>query len=261
MKKHIILFVGLFTMYLSNPAVAQVNEAKLKTLPVLFQQTAAEYRALCYQAFNTAKWQLEKIPVSKVKKQRMAIVTDLDETIIDNSYSDARLIQEGKLYENDLWKRWTAKSAATAVPGAVEFLQWASKRGFTIFYISNRDTADVQVTLINLQKLGLPDARTEQLLFLSNTSSKEARRQAVSNTHNVVMLMGDNLNDFTAAFEKKSIADRFAATDKEKEQWGKKFIVLPNSTYGEWESALYQYQRNLSPSQRDSIRNALLQSY
>lgn len=259
--KRIIVSMGCLLLVCTLPAVAQMNEATLKTLPVLFQQTAAEYRALCYQAFNTAKWQLEKIPASKVRRQKMAIVTDLDETIIDNSYSDARLIQEGVLYSEQVWKRWTARAEATAVPGAVAFLQWAAKRGFTIFYISNRDTSDVAITMENLRKLNLPDVQEANMLFLSNTSSKEVRREKVSSTHKIVMLMGDNLNDFTTAFEKKSIADRFIATDLAREEWGKRFIVLPNGAYGEWESALYNYQRNLTNAQRDSMRNALLKSY
>jgi predicted secreted acid phosphatase len=75
------------------------------------------------------------------------------------------------------------------------------------------------------------------------------------------LLLGDNLNDFTQAFEKKSIADRKIEVDKVKQEWGKKFIVLPNSTYGEWENALYNYQRNLSPGQKEAMRKSLLKGF
>jgi 5'-nucleotidase (lipoprotein e(P4) family) len=74
------------------------------------------------------------------------------------------------------------------------------------------------------------------------------------NKYNVVMLLGDNLNDFMNIFEKKDVTDRFAATDKMKAEWGKRFIVLPNASYGEWENAVYEYQHNLSPQQKESKR-------
>ena len=114
---------------------------------------------------------------------------------------------------------------------------------------------------MNLQKMGLPDADTSHILFLEKTSSKQSRRLKVASQFKIIMLLGDNLNDFTSAFEKKSIADRFAETDLAREEWGKRFIVLPNSTYGEWENALYDYQRGLSPAQKTEKRREKMKGY
>jgi 5'-nucleotidase (lipoprotein e(P4) family) len=180
---------------------------------------------------------------------------------LDNSYQEAELIKTNQEYTSESWKEWSDKSAATAVPGAVEFLQLAKQKGVTIFYISNRDTGEVNSTLINLKKLKLPNADVNHMLFLSSTSSKETRRQTVMKKYNVVMLLGDNLNDFMQAFEKKPIDERKAEVDKTRSEWGKKFIVLPNSTYGEWESAIYDYQRNLTPEQKEAKRREKLKDY
>jgi 5'-nucleotidase (lipoprotein e(P4) family) len=265
-KPFIILITTSLTFYAHAQDTAaysmrQQNETVLKELPVLWQQDAAEYRALCYQAFNIAELRINEISKKEISKEKLAIITDLDETILDNSYVYGKLIKESKDYSAAAWKDWTEKSAATAVPGAVPFLQWAHQKGLTIFYISNRDTSEVISTLINLQKLQLPDADTAHMLFLSNTSSKETRRQIVMSRYNVVMLLGDNLNDFMQVFEKKPIEERKTEVDKVKEEWGKKFIVLPNATYGEWENALYNYQRNLTPQEKDSMRKQLLKGY
>lgn len=241
--------------------LSKAQEQSLKVFPVLYQQTAAEYRALCYQAFNLAALRLSEIPKKRFRKEKLAIIADLDETVLDNSYIEAQLIKDGKEYTNALWKNWTDKSAATAVPGAVEFLQKAKQKGATIFYISNRDTASLQSTLLNLQKLELPDADTAHMLFQSNSSSKEARRQVVSAKYNIIMLLGDNLIDFMNVFEKKPIDGRFAETDARKADWGKRFIVLPNSIYGEWENALYNYDRKLPEAKKDTIRKELLKGY
>jgi len=232
-----------------------------KTLPVLWQQTSAEYRALCYQAFNLAMLRVSEIPDEELKKGRLAIITDLDETILDNSAREAQLILDHQTHTDRNWMEWSSLSAATSVPGAVEFLNASHAKGIRVFYISNRDTAEIQWTLKNLRNLGMPDADTAHMLFLSSTSSKETRRQKVMEQYNVILLLGDNLNDFAGVFEKKSIADRKYETDKLKDEWGKKFIVLPNSTYGEWENALYGYKRNLTPKEQDSIRTGLLKGY
>jgi len=221
----------------------------------------AEYRALCYQAFNIATLRLNEIPKKKFRKEKLAIITDLDETILDNSYVYGKLIKEDKEYSSAAWREWTDKSTATEVPSAVEFLQLAHAKGVTIFYISNRDTSEVNSTLINLQKLQLPNADTGHMLFLSNTSSKEVRRQIVMAKYNVIMLLGDNLNDFMQVFEKKPVEERKSEVDKVKEEWGKKFIVLPNATYGEWENALYNYQKNLPAQEKENMRKELLKGY
>ncbi len=249
MKKNFFLLALLFSCTLMS---AQDFDPRIinKAYPVLWQQTAAEYRALCYQAFNLAQLRLNEIPKKSFRKEKLALVTDLDETILNNSYAEAQLLKEGKAFNDASWKNWISKSAATAVPGAVEFLRYAKHLGITIFYISNRDTGDVMYTLANLKRLNLPDADTSHMLFQSTTSSKEDRRQKVMAQYHIVMLLGDNLNDFSDVFEKKAIADRFAETDRVQEEWGKKFIVLPNSDYGEWEGALFDYQHHLSPEQK-----------
>jgi 5'-nucleotidase (lipoprotein e(P4) family) len=243
------------TAYSQQPVFK--NDQKL--LPVLWQQHAAEYRALCYQAFNIATLRLNE--AIRSGQRRLAIVTDLDETILDNSFSEAQMLKEGKSFTPANWKQWTDRSAATAVPGAVEFLQLAKKKGVSIFYISNRDTSEINSTLANLKNLGLPDANRKHMLFLENTSSKESRRQSVAAKHRIFMLIGDNLNDFTRAFEKGTMDQRFAETDKARTEWGKKFIVLPNATYGEWENALTGYKRGLSTHQKDSVYQQLLKGF
>jgi len=258
------LITGIAAMLLALNAGAQdtathplPSEESLKQLPVLWQQTAAEYRALCYQAFNIAKLRLEKLVKTKKKSEHWAIVTDLDETILDNSYAEAELIRQNKEFNGADWKNWVSKAAATEVPGASQFLQWVHTQGISVFYISNRDSTQLDATISNLKKLQLPDADLAHCMFSVNTPSKETRRKAVMAKYKVVMLLGDNLNDFTSLFEYKNIAERKAEADKAREEWGNKFIVLPNSTYGDWENAIYHYER-MKPAQKDSTRKSTL---
>jgi 5'-nucleotidase (lipoprotein e(P4) family) len=228
-----------------------------KLLPVIWQQRSAEYRALCYQAFNLAKWRLEKMKLKR--RHHYAIITDIDETVLDNSSYEAENILNNTEFARDSWKRWTDQAKATPVPGAIEFLQFAKSKGISIFYISNRDTMEVSSTVSNLVKYNFPDADKAHMIFAAGSSSKETRRLSVTKDHSVIMLLGDNLNDFTALFEKKDHAERFVETDKVKSAWGNKFIVLPNATYGEWENAAYDYERGLNQDQKNQkLRNDLI---
>jgi len=236
----------------------QMNEAQMKIYPVLWHQTSAEYRALCYQAFNIARMQLEKLLCMRCPGEKYAIVTDLDETIVDNSYSEAENILKGKDYEASGWKEWVEKASATAIPGAVEFLQWAAANDVAIFYVSNRRVEDIPATVKNLKRLNLPYASDDHMLFLSDVSTKEPRRQAVAAGYNIVLLLGDNLNDFSVLFEKKGIPERKEAVDKLQQEWGRRFIVIPNSIYGEWENAVYDYTWKLTTYQKDSLRKSKL---
>lgn len=216
---------------------------------ILYMQRAAEYRALCYQAFNWAKKMidedernLKKLPKSERKKPR-AIVFDIDETILDNSPSIAYGLVNNKPFNLQDWYAWGEMRKAKPIPGSVEFAKYANSKGIRIFYVSNRDEVQKQATIDNLQGVGFPDVSNETVLLRQNESSKEPRRQFIASKYRIVLLMGDNLNDFAQQFEKKSIEDRFAETDKIRDIWGGRFIVLPNAMYGDWENAIYGYQR------------------
>lgn len=56
--------------------------------------------------------------------------------------------------------------------------------------------------------------------------SKDSR-QTVMKKYNVLMLLGDNLNDFTKAFEEKNINDRYTETDKAKMNGEKNLLYYP----------------------------------
>jgi 5'-nucleotidase (lipoprotein e(P4) family) len=237
-----------------------VNSNDHLTMAVLYQQTAAEYRALCYQAFNLAKIRLEQsLRIMGLMRQQV-IVVDIDETILDNSPYEAKCVLDGIIYPA-YWDEWVMKADAKSVPGALEFLQYAGSKGIKVFYITNRKEKLRKATLQNLVNLGFPNADDEHLLMQMDESSKKTRREKVAETYAIIMLIGDNLNDFSDVFEKKSIPERFEISDKHKDDFGNIFIVLPNAMYGEWESALYNYDYSQSPKDRAEIRNSKLKGF
>ena len=223
-----------------------------------FQQHAAEYKALCYQAFNVARLRIDAYqPVSNLP---LCIVTDIDETILDNSPYQTNRNLAGLDYDLETWKQWTAKAQADTVPGSGSFLNFVAQKKIEVFYITNRTEAERKGTLINLQKLGLPFADSAHLLLKSTPSGKEPRRKTVTENHEIILLLGDNLADFTMLFDKKSLSERDAQVKSLASLFGNKFIVLPNSVYGDWEHALFQYKYDLPAKQKDSLLRASLKT-
>ena len=226
----------------------------------LYQQRAAEYKALCFQAYNIARERIDEA-VKKHSKKPLAVVTDIDETLLDNSPYDAARAMMGLDYTDQSWKQWTAKAIADTVPGAPSFLKYAASKGVMIFYITNRDTSEQAGTLKNLQLYHLPYANSTHLFLKSNTSSKESRRQIVLKKYNIVLLCGDNLPDFDALYDNNPAeADRTATTEKLRKQFGKRYIVIPNPTYGDFEGALFKFNYNLTPAQKDSVIKSLIKT-
>lgn len=238
----------------------------------LWMQRAAEYRALAYQAYNNARWQLDadldkknvkKLPKAERKRPR-AIIVDIDETVLDNSPAQAEGIKTQTPFNSNDWLAWVEMRKAKAIPGSVEFLNYAVSRGVKIFYLSNRDEIHKTATIENLKNVGFTDISSENVLMRqkdakgANISTKTPRREFVAQNYRVVLLMGDNLDDFSDIFEQKSVADRFGETDKIKGDWGRRWIVLPNPMYGTWESAIYEYQR-LNDKQKAEKRATALE--
>ncbi|MBX3243397.1 MAG: 5'-nucleotidase, lipoprotein e(P4) family [Acidobacteria bacterium] len=260
------LFLGLLCSSVAGQQPGEKANLDYQVAAVLYTQKAAEYRALCLQAFNIARLRLDadmdkknvkKLP-KNLRKMPRAIIVDIDETVLDNSPSQAASILNGRPFNPTDWHAWGEMRSAKPVPGAAEFLNYAVSKGVKIFYISNRDEVQKEATIDNLQKAGFADVSAENVLLRTTESGKDARRDSVSAKYRVVMLAGDNLDDFSSAFERKNVADRFAETDKAKDLWGNRFIVLPNAMYGTWENAIYEYQR-LTEEQKAEIRAKTLE--
>jgi 5'-nucleotidase (lipoprotein e(P4) family) len=108
----------------------------------------------------------------------------------------------------------------------------------TLFYVSNRKTNELDATIKNLDSLGFAFAKPEYFLLKESESSKKARREKISEKYDIVMLVGDNLCDFSEAFESRGDDWGVSLVEQYKNEFGKRYIILPNPMYGDWERAL-----------------------
>ena len=201
MIKKIVFIVGITSLILSCSPSSQVQSGALSNKnvspdesAVIWQQTAAEYTALCHQAFNIAKKQLEFINNTS-KSDMDVIILDIDETILDNSPYNAKLVLEDESYNLATWMDWTSKAEAELVPGAFDFLMFAFELDYKVKFISNRTVEELENTLINLRKFGL-SVNESDFLLKEDKSEKTSRRNQIIDQYNIIMLVGDNLADF-----------------------------------------------------------------
>lgn len=229
-------------------------------LATLFHQQAGEYRALCYQAFNLGKLMLDvDLKDPSVDKHRI-VVLDIDETVLDNSPFQSRCISEGTTYPVS-WDEWCKKASAKPLPGVLDFLNYARSNGVSVFYITNRKSHLKDITIQNLVKMGLPQADAEHVITRSAEDSKEGRRQELLKNYHISLLFGDNLNDFSDIFEKKNPAKRAAEVDQNRAEFGRRFIILPNAMYGDWELALYNFDQKQADSTKFRLRREALTGF
>ncbi len=220
----------------SSDSTEKINPRMYQVGAYLWQQTSGEYRALTYQAYNLAKALIERDLENKHNKKR-AVIFDIDETILDNSFGGAREIKAGLKWKESNFADWVKLRQAVAIPGALDFIKFLIENKIEVFYVSNRKVAMFEDTLANLEAQGFP-VKKSNLLLMGETSSKEPRRQEVRKSHEVVLLLGDNLTDFPGGFEKMQMTERSALVDNMRAEFGSRLIVLPNPLYGDWERAL-----------------------
>jgi 5'-nucleotidase (lipoprotein e(P4) family) len=271
MKNRLIITLITFIFFVGcKSQINQIKQENKRIIPVkeytiqaiLWQQNAAEYKALTYQAYNLAKLQLDKTFAKNNFKKPIAIVTDIDETVLDNSPYSGKQVKLDENYSSIRWTEWVKKERAKEVPGALSFFKYAKSKGVEIFYISNRSSKQTTETIKNLKLRGFPFADKAHVFLKDNSSAKETRRNAVRKTHEIVLFLGDNLSDFSSVFENRSTDNRNKSVDSLKTFFGEKFIVFPNPIYGDWETkGILEGKRNWSNFQKDSIRHKKIISY
>jgi 5'-nucleotidase (lipoprotein e(P4) family) len=145
-----------------SPSRETVVDNEYQTGAILWTQSSAEYRAIAYQTFALARLRLaQNLASHETRKrndirrdlQRPAVIVDADETVLDNSRFQAELVLRGLPYDPQAWRGWCERAEAGAVPGAVDFLTYAARRGVKVFYITNRRQAEKAGTIANLQSL------------------------------------------------------------------------------------------------------------
>jgi len=257
-------------LYPAQPLVMQNFQG------TLWVQTSVEHAALCRQAFAAAASHLDEALAdpswSAALEQHPhaenlppAIIVDVDETVLDNSPFQAALLKSGRVFDPAMFNGWVESAQAKPLPGAVEFLQAAAKRGVRIFYITNRKASQEAATRDNLARVGFPMEQGVDTLLMRRERpewiwDKRSRREVVTRRYRVLMLIGDDFNDFIGD-SRTSLEKRREMSAAHREWWGQRWIILPNPGYGSWLGALYNYEWGMNDEEKRLMRQQALELY
>jgi len=251
-----LLLAGCQAAPVREAAPAAATPAHDNLNAVVWMQTAAEYEAAVRGTYAAARLQLDRalqdpawdaLPdgeaVPGYETRPPAIIVDADETMIDNSAFQARGVRDGGPFAYENWLAWVNERRARALPGAIDFANYAASKNVPIYFVTNRDAPqETQSTIANLRALGFPIAADGSNVLPRGDArapgrEKSQRRRWVSERHRVVLLLGDNLGDFMDGVA-VSVAQRQALVAKYADRWGTRWFMQPNPTYGSWEAAV-----------------------
>jgi acid phosphatase len=227
---------------------------------LIIREVYREAGAKLLEALKDRQW--DALPKGErrgpLKRLKPAVILDIDETVLDNSPYQARLVQSGGEFNEFSWSEWCREKAAKPLPGALEFTQLAVKHGVSVFYLSNRAQDLNVVTLDNLRADGFPVASGEPAFLGLGTivdgceqvgTEKGCRRELIGRTHRVLLQVGDQIGDFVDVLANTPEGRRAAIAPYE--NWiGTRWFVLPNPTYGSWEPALFNNDWSRPPTER-----------
>ena len=247
---------------------------------VAWVQTSVEYQAISRQTYHAAaqlldraieqKWDAlipEERPADAAANLPPAVVMDVDETVLDNSPYQARLVADGKEYDEVTWDAWVAEKKARALPGVVDFARAAQAKGITLLYLSNRAEHLQEATLANLRAVGMPVKDDSVFLGLGtfvegceqHGSEKTCRRQLAGRQYRIVMQFGDQLGDF-AQIVANTPDGRTKLYESHRDWFGERWWMLPNPTYGSWEPALFNNDFGQPRQARRAAKRAALRT-
>jgi 5'-nucleotidase (lipoprotein e(P4) family) len=245
---------------------------------VLWMQKSVEYKAATMGAYALAQLRLDQaladpnwtalVPKEQPGNYQSlppAVILDLDETALDNSGYQAWNAIKDTTFDSKTWTAYVNSETSLPIPGSVDFVKYAASKGVKVFYISNRTAEEEPATRKVLEKYGYPLDSTMDTVLTSRekpdwTSAKSTRRAYVAKDYRVLLNLGDNFADFVDEY-RGTEAERLAVMEQHKDRWGKQWIMLPNPTYGSFESAPYKHDFKLSEADKRKAKRDALQPW
>jgi 5'-nucleotidase (lipoprotein e(P4) family) len=279
MRTRKALILGLLLASISGGAVRaqETPPASDLLLATLWTQRAVEYKANALTVFALARIRLDEALADKgwtaapaeqtgdFANLPPAVVLDVDETLLDNSKYQVWMMRTNQSFSTKSWNQFCAAQVSTAIPGAVEFTKYADSKGVKVFYVTNRGAETEKDTRENMQKLGFPLGGNVDTFLMQGekpdwTGAKGTRRAVIAKDYRVLLNIGDNFGDFDDRY-RTSETDRVKAFEAGIRYWGRQWLMLPNPTYGSFDTAPFGHDFKKSRDEQRKAKWDVLESW
>jgi acid phosphatase len=272
-----LIVLGAAVLACAASASAQEPVANDMLLATLWMQRSVEYKGNALTVYALGKIRLNQAlgdpgwtaaPLEQTGDYRRlppAIVFDVDETLLDNSPYEVWLLKNHRSFNLKTWNEFCAAQVSRAIPGAVDFTQYADSKGVKVFYISNRDVETEKDTRENMAKLGFPVGGNVDTFLMQNEKPgwgglKGTRRAAIAKEYRILLNFGDNFGDFDDRY-RGSEAARLKAFEEDKAHWGHDWLVIANPTYGSFETATFGHDLRKPTEEKRKAKWDALESW
>jgi 5'-nucleotidase (lipoprotein e(P4) family) len=243
----------------------------------LWMQRSVEFKATALTAFALARFRLDQALADKnwtaapaeqkgnFQDLPPAVILDIDETLVDNSLYQAWMVMNDRSFEPKTWTAFVNTQTSTSIPGAVDFAKHAESKGVKVFYVSNRTHEEEPATRRNMESLGFPMGGNVDVFLMARKqpdwgSAKGTRRAFVAKDYRVLLNLGDNFGDFSDAY-RTSEDERLKVFEENRERWGREWIMLPNPTYGSFESAPFGHDFKMPAEKQREMKRGVLKAW
>ena len=274
----LVLSTGLASLVILSalPVVAADLAAPASNVPqndnlnaVLWDQTSVEFKANALGAYALARLRLDEALADKdwtadprqtgdYQDLPPAIILDVDDTILNTSQYQAWTVVDDTAYSGKTWTDYVKSKKDVPIPGAVDFLKYADSKGVKIFYVTNRTAEEEGPTVEEMTEMGFPMGGNVDTFLSAKEqpdwgSAKGTRRAYIAKDYRTVLLIGDNLGDFTDDYS-ASVADRDKVYEDNMDHWGHDWIAIANPTYGSFESSPFLNDYSKSVDERRQLK-------
>ena len=166
---------------------------------IAFAKTS-EYKKEFSDAVKDARKACEQYLKDNPKATNMAIVADVDETVLDNREH----FEETSDFEWNAFVKWVEESKAPTLKPTAELLGWARKKGFAVFFVTGRPDYLRFPTIKNL----IRNRIAYDGLYLRQDKDKrsaievktEIRKQIEDMGFKIVVNIGDQVSDLVGGY-------------------------------------------------------------
>lgn len=156
-------------------------------------------------ATEAKAWIAQRV-AHRVPGERLALVMDLDETLLFN-WPEIRAADFA--YDPVRWNAWVESAAAVPIEPVREIYEFARKNAVEIFFITGRRERYREATAKNLQRIQCSDnailiCRPADSQGTAAAFKTAARSQLVQGGHVIIANVGDQRSDLSGGFAERT---------------------------------------------------------